>query len=76
MSLAWNVEASDEQLEELNLRMRRRLSELQTVATLTYQRQGVSEIARRLDCSRLKVIWLQQVLGRPGGLGRWPREPN
>lgn len=73
---AWNVNASDDRLEELNLRGKRRLVELQSVLTYTYQRKSVSEIARLLDCSRPKVIWMQHVLRlRDGELGTWPKAP-
>lgn len=62
MSDAWNVSVSDDQLEQLNLRAKHRISELQVVLTGTYQRKSVSEIARQLGCSRNKIIWMQQVL--------------
>lgn len=78
---AWNLTVSDERLDELNLRAKAVLLELQQVLTCTYQRKPVSEIARLLGCSRPKVIWMQHVLhlrngkGKDGGLGAWPKEP-
>lgn len=91
MSHSWNVDVSVERLEELNIRGKAVLVELQAVLTYTYQRRTVSEIARMLGCSRPKVIWMQHVLqlrtgqdwrGRPrwrkgvDALGAWPRQPE
>jgi hypothetical protein len=82
---AWNLKVSEEQLEQLNIRAKAVMIQLQSVLTGTYQRKSVSEIARTLGCTRDKVIWMQHVLqlrsGRAwkGGqprLGKWPREPK
>lgn len=83
MSEAWNERMTDEQLEQLNMRAKYVLSQLQVVTTHTYQRKSVSEIARLLGCSRNMVIWMQHVLQMRNGrglrqgpvLGRWPRAP-
>jgi hypothetical protein len=81
---AWNLKVSDDQLEQLNLRAKYRMSQLQLVLTHTYQRKSVSEIARLLNVTRNVVIWMQHVLqlrdgkawksGQPR-LGKWPRRP-
>ena len=82
MSKAWNLEVSEEVLQERVLRARRVLAELQTVLTNTGNRKSVSEIARALECSRPKVIWMQHVLqlrrgeGRVDDLGTWPKSPE
>jgi hypothetical protein len=77
---SWNEKLSEEELHERMLRGRKVLSELQQVLTRTYARKSVSEIARELEWSRDKVIWMQHVLGmrtgkspnEPVKLGRWP----
>jgi hypothetical protein len=79
VNTAWNLDLDDYALDEAIQRGRHRLQDFMLVLTLTARRRSVSEIAKQLDCSRDRVIWVQHVLalrtqrGRGRGLGAWPR---
>ena len=79
MAHSWNITATDEQLDEAAIRGKRVMADMQQVLTWTYQRVSVSEMARRLGCSRNTIadMWvtLRQVSGRAAaGFGRRPNQ--
>lgn len=84
----WVESIPQEVLYERMQRGRTVLDELKVVLTQTYDRQNVTDIARRLRCSRDKVRWMQHVLqlrtekhagstnGKGKGVGCWPLPPD